>query len=820
MTQRVSATEIFIGRDNVLQQLETEFKELMENSHGCIILISGEAGVGKTTVVNRFLNTLLPVQGLKQVDDKPQFCILQATCNDITASGNPYAPFAELFNGFQYVETIGFKETLRDWAQGLGPKLLEGIVPYLGPFLAGIAEKQFMKGVKDKHATVMIASGQTYQFLQLLERASKISPLVLFIDDLHWVDGPSLNLIFALAQRISEMPILLIGAYRPHDIPERPGDPLHPLSKVLLEMQRYSPYKEISLEPFSLDEVKSFLVKCLPNNRLPSSFAVTLHNETSGNPFFLDQVLRLLIESGDIFLDSNNQWSIKPPNTIPIPQKVSAVVQARIENLDSDSYITLRYASVLGEQFRSSILSEIMEKPHLDILRTLRTLENHHNLVRQTSEAVQSALQPNWEFNHTFVHQTLYDSLTNDERVELHPLAIDALELHFPTMRRDLASELAYHCEAAKRYKDAVGHRLIAAQRVHRARGFSEQVRHCTKGIAAIKHLRPSRIVIEEEIIFYSGLADAYRRFMNLQKVEDVACELLDLAKQYNDPVAEIEGNLRMLQVAVLRGDKNGTHRYSSQAWRVAQQSTVTHHLVPVIGFFQHGYCVSDVHRFIPEQLKQFLERAINICRNEKMFSVLSRALMSRGIVAFLEDEYDHALSLFTEAIKVVGFTDSSERQITTYYPFYAHYFTPSTLLDDCFEYIGRIHRQRREWEQAIREFERVYERKEAEKNLPGMAGLLNVIAETQLQAGNREGAEQSFEKSWTIAQQTDSSELKAMVLSTGISVAIEMENDVDTKIRLQMFEEVTGDNNDVEWIRYKKQMTRETLNRWGGLIK
>ena len=818
MVKRVPVSEIFIGRDKIIQQLEDEFHDFLETSCGRIMFVAGEAGIGKTTLVNHFLSTLSSAKELEQFDSKPQFFTLQAKCSDITTSGNPYAPFGDLFDGFQFVETIGFKETLGDWAKDLGPKLLEGIVPYLGPFLAGILEKQFAKGTQKEQTNGNIAAGQTYQFLKLLDQASKISPLILFIDDLHWADEPSINLIFALARRISEMPVLLIGTYRPHDIAEKPDHSPHPLSKVLFQMQRYNLYKEIMLDAFSLEEVQSFLVERFPNNNFPSSLAFTLHNETNGIPFFLDQVLQLLVDSGTIFLDSNDQWTILSLETVPIPRGVLAVLQARIKNLDPDFRLMLSYASVLGEQFRSRVLSEILNEPHLHILRSLRTLENAYNLVRQKVEPLQPNLQPNWEFNHAFVHQALYDSLADEERTEIHSLAVDILEIHFPKARNELASELAYHCEAAWRYEDAIEYRLSAAQRVHRARGFSEQVFHCTKGISAIRRLALPRQKIKEEVIFYSGLADAYRRFMNLQKVENVAHKLLDLAKRNDNSMAKIEGNLRMLQVAVLRDNKDETRLFSTQAWMVAQQSRIPDYLIPVIGFFQHENFVRGVHQFAPAQLKQLLDNAINACQREKLLSVLSRALMTRAIVAFLEDEFDQAQSIFTQAIKTVELANSNERHVFNDFPFYALYFDTNTLLDDCFEHIGRIHQKRGEWEKAIREFERVYRRKEAEKNLPGMAGLLNVIAETQLQAGFHKEAQQSFERSWVIAEQTDSSELKAMVLSTGISIAIAEEDISSLQARLQLFKEISREWN-VGWIWEKRRLAEDILNDYENTV-
>ncbi len=816
MVNKSSTTEIFIGRDDALERLEANFKKLTKEGRGLVVLVAGEAGIGKTTVVNRFLNSLSPFQESKQSSSTPPFCVLQAKCNDITTTGNPYAPFAELLDGLPDAESKRFKEALQDWAQDLGPKVLEGVVPYLGPLLARILERQLPKRDQGRQVDTAIASGQMYQFLQLLGQVSEVSPLILFIDDLHWADESSIGLIFALARRMAEIPILLIGTYRPHDIVGRPGYPAHPLSRVLLEMQRYNLCEEILLEQFTLDEVKSFLDRRYPNNRFSSSLVKILNDKTGGIPFFLDQVVRLLTDEGNIFLDTDNRWAARPLDTIPLPESALAVVQARVNNLDAASGDLLRYASIMGERFRSRVLAKIFEQNHLSVLRTLRILENDHNLVSQRTKTAQSSLRSNWEFRHAFVRQALYDSLAADERAEVHSLAVDALGSSFSDVRDDLAGELAHHCEAAGRYEEAIQYRIVAARRANRARSWLEQGMHCVQGISDVKRLEPRQARFKDEINFLSGLTDTYRRTMELDKEEKVGNELLQLARQYDDPVAEIEGCSALLYNTIRQEDGDSIRKYFTQAWSAAHQSDLIHHLARAVISVQAMNSVRTVYKFIPKQLKQRLDEAIDVFREGKAFSFLSLALQIRGVVAILENEDDQALSFFTEAIKVAELIEDIDERFSKDYPFSENYFTPVEAISYSSEYIARIYRRHGDWHQAIREFKQVYKRKEAVKNLPGMAGLLNVIAETQLLAGTIEEAEQSIEQSWIIGQQTDVVELKAMVLSTGISIALELENDADAETRLQLFEDVTRDWG-VEWTWHKSQITRGILRMRAG---
>ena len=188
------------------------------------------------------------------------------------------------------------------------------------------------------------------------------------------------------------------------------------------------------------------------------------------------------------------------------------------------------------------------------------------------------------------------------------------------------------------------------------------------------------------------------------------------------------------------------------------------------------------------------------------------RSLQYRGTIAFADEEGELALYLFREAIETSKHIGERDMKLAEDYPFTMSDDEPRRFVPSCFEYIGRIHRWHGEWEQAIEEFNRVYEYKETHKNLDGMSGLFNVIAETQLIAGLKEDADRSFEQGWTIAQQSESPELKAMVLSTGITIAIEQDDDIKAQKRLTWFEEVTH-NSDVRWIWHTKQITHGIMH-------
>jgi len=802
MASHLPKIEVFVGRNDVLEQIQAGHWNLM-NGHGQVLFVAGEAGIGKTTVVNHFLDSLLSTLESPANHADTRILVLRAKCSPLSASSSPYSPFAELLDGLPTMGHGKVKERIGEWVRHLGPKLLEGVVPYLGPLLAEILQKQM--GVHEQRLATTPVPSQTYQFLQLLEGLSTAFPLILFIDDLHWADEASINLLFAIARRIADWRILLIGTYRPHDIAERPGYPAHPFTRVLLEMRRYGLCNEILLEQFTFDEAETYLDSHFPNNRFTAGMKATLYRETSGNPFFIDQVVRLLVEQGIIFFDTDHLWSAKSLDTIPIPKGVQAIIEARFQNLDDRSRLLLSYASVLGEQFRSRILAEILGEGHLDTLRTLRLLERDHHLVRQRIEPERSEVRPNWEFKHAFVHDKLYSMLAVDELRELHNSVATAIESQFAESKWDLAAELAYHYEIAKRYEKAAACRVIAAQRANGTQSYTEQAVHCEKGIADVEQLAPNQVNLRDAVLLLSGLCHACRRLMYFDKEEQIAFRLLQVADESGDVLAGVESHWALAHLNAMRADKEGVRTHVEKAWNIARESNAAHHLVRVASLVEYGF------KCVPE-LDEHLDETITFCRQRDAPALLAKAIECRGILAFLDGENEQALSLFREAVAIAQHVEESDKQLFADYPFAGSLYSPHWFVSNCFEYIGRIHRHRGEWHDAVANFRQVYEHKESVKNLPGMAGLLNVIAETQLLAGEKEIADRSFQQSWHIAQQCESLELKAMILSTGISIGLELNNLAQVKQRLELFEDAIR-HWDSRWTWHVVQMTRGILS-------
>jgi predicted ATPase len=166
MAKDSTLEEVFVGRNRVLEQLKVNFNNPMER-RARVVFVVGEAGIGKTIVVNHFLSELLPHPKSEGSQSKPLIFILRASCES-GWSGNPYAPFAKLLEGLSKAGQKILENRLKYWARELAPAVIEGVIPFPGPVLAKALKIQLSR--QGKRHGVSIPYSQSYQFLQLFEQ--------------------------------------------------------------------------------------------------------------------------------------------------------------------------------------------------------------------------------------------------------------------------------------------------------------------------------------------------------------------------------------------------------------------------------------------------------------------------------------------------------------------------------------------------------------------------------------------------------------------------------------------------------------------------
>ncbi len=386
-----------IGRETELQLLAGANKRIAGDQVREVLLISGEAGVGKTALVAE----------AARAASGDGACVLFGHCEEDLAT--PYQLFAEALN--HYV-THAAEDRLLALVEEQGADLVR-LVPALSRRLPELPDSKATDA--DTERFLLFAA-----VVRLLARASEDQPVVLVLEDLQWADRGSLLLLRHLIAAEQVIRVLVIATYRDSELSRT-----HPLVETLAALHRQSGVSRIEMT--GLDDLGVLsLMEAAAGQAMDDAgvaLAHAVHNETDGNPFFVSEVLRHLSETGAIYQDTAGRWTAQgPPEQIALPESVRVVIGARVGRLGPAAEHMLSMAAVIGRDFDLEVLGRatgLTEEEMLDILDAAAGAA----LVRELSNAAGRYI-----FAHALIQHTLYEDLGPTRRAHAHRHVAEALE--------------------------------------------------------------------------------------------------------------------------------------------------------------------------------------------------------------------------------------------------------------------------------------------------------------------------------------------------------------------------------------------------------
>jgi adenylate cyclase len=529
---------VFVGRQRELDKMDRFLDDALRG-RGRMVFVTGEPGSGKTALIGEFARRAMAAHR--------DLVVAGGTCNAHSGIGDPYLPFLEILQLLTGdVETprsggaLTQEQARRLWATwpAAAQALVELGPDLLGRFVSGAAllarvrayvpwprrtawRDRLVELVERKAAGPNAAAAQQEglfeQITHVFQSLSCRQPLVLVLDDLQWADGGSISLLFHLGRRLAGSRILVVGAYRPGELPLIPqdhqdpkgfGKPLgsgvgshgrHPLASVVHEFQRVLGDIQVDLDRAGGRLFVEALLDSQPNC-LGTVFRDTLTRHTDGNPLFTVELLQGLQERGDLVQDEAGRWVEGPElDWGRLPARVEAVIAERIGRLPSGCRDILAVASVQGQVFSAEVVARVRGIDAEDVIHCLSgPLSQQYRLV--CAEGVER-LGPErqrlsrYRFRHSIFRNYLYTSLDEVERVHLHEAVGNVLETLWKQSGADsgamatLAPQLARHFEVAGLTTRAVSYLLQAGQRAVRLCADEEAIAYFDRGLALLETL-------------------------------------------------------------------------------------------------------------------------------------------------------------------------------------------------------------------------------------------------------------------------------------------------------------------------------------------
>ncbi len=460
----------FVGRELEMKRLEGHFENMLGGG-GKLVFLTGEAGMGKSSLAERFINSIHPRH--------PELRVATGRSVEQYGPGESYLPFLDALSGLlrEHGNQIGnhLRRQAPTWCLQLPAFNSEAEMSALRSETAGATKQRMLREIGDA-----------------LGALSLDAPLLLLLEDLQWADRPTIDLLGHLCYRVETQRVLVLATVRPEDI----QIPHHTLKNCIADMKARQSCDEIVLDALTDDEVCILLCRRFEPNQFPDEFASLIWKRTDGNPLFTVSLLDFLACSGDIVHDGVS-WNIaSPPAQMvqKIPDSVRAMIRQKSEVLEPDARLALQYASIEGEEFLSSVVARLLDTELLRVEEGLVSLAQNHRLLRVLGEEElpDGTLVTRYAFAHALYQNVFYEEIVAARRTQLHAIAGEQLLKHYGELASRIAGQLAMHFERGRNWVRAIEFLMIAAANARNMYANSQAEEHYTHALEVSARLAES----------------------------------------------------------------------------------------------------------------------------------------------------------------------------------------------------------------------------------------------------------------------------------------------------------------------------------------
>ncbi|MCH8816638.1 MAG: protein kinase [Chloroflexi bacterium] len=445
---------VFVGRQAEMDQLKAALEDVL-GGRGRLVMLVGEPGIGKT----RISEELATYAGLRGAQ------VLWGRCYE-TGGQPPYWPWVQAIRS--YVREADPEELRRQ--MGSSASIVAEIVTDLKERLPDL---QPPPQLDDPDSTRFRLFDGIASFLKT---AGQTRPLVIVLDDLHWADQPSLTFLEFMARELGQSRVLLLCTYRDMELNRR-----HPLSVTLGDLARERLYERVLLRGLSEHDVARF-IEIAAGFSAPAELSATVHRHTEGNPLFVTEVVRELVQSGEL---AENRASGESTWSVRIPEGVREVIGRRLDRLSDRANEILITAAVIGRDFHLDAVKELAEDTSEGQLLDVLDEALDAKIIEELTDAVD-----HYQFTHALMQETLTGELSITRRVRLHARIAETLERLHGDEAEENAAELAYHfgeAEAVLGTEKLVRYSVVAGSKAFDSAGFEDARHHYQIAYAVIK---------------------------------------------------------------------------------------------------------------------------------------------------------------------------------------------------------------------------------------------------------------------------------------------------------------------------------------------
>ena len=701
-------TDVFLGRDAELEQLRALVVAFLNDRYGRLVEIQGEAGMGKSRLVSEMLSAVM----------SEQVTIWQGRALPYT-QGVGYGIFRSLLQDAVRARPSPRIGSLDEaWEAHVSPALRPFLRQVLGLALTPEEQAIMHRLEPERVKQLTIVALREWLLNQARQR-----PAILILDDFHWADDLSRDMLRALVNLVYEAPVFLCVVTRPQ--PEAPLDlPVPPVDESLIAPLHLS----LELKPLSPEHSRALLAHLVSLDNMPEALIDTILTRAEGNPFYIEEFVHMLIEKEVLALE-DGQWQVISEvalQRLEVPTTLRGLMMARVDRLPQDLQDVLRSAAVIGMQFSARLLEEVEHRlrgpirvtPLLERLKDL-------GLLVERAEAGEEA----YAFRHIVTQETVYHSLLRSQRPELHRTVAGCIESLYAADLSSQVEALALHYHRARVRDRAMYYALLAGSRARERFANREAIEYYSRALQLSQHLS-------------NCAADRWQAAVGLGQVEQHIGEYEEADACYQAALEEWKGALpearaqvmlRLGQVWEKRGDMQEAEGWLHQG--LDQLKDISVPLPELCARFYSELGWLSLRRGALTAAQEWLEQGLVLVSDSEHYDVLSSIFNRLGLVYYGRSEWDRAATCVESALELrerLGDLVSYARSLNN---------------------LGILKWTSGSWDGALADFERAAEMHERIGEVEGLALACTNLGVLYTDRGEWAKAEENLCHSFVIAQ-------------------------------------------------------------------
>lgn len=465
---------LVVGRETEIQRLERHLAQAHSGARQ-IAFVTGGAGIGKTTLLETFLDSLRGRPGLMTP------WIGRGACVEQHGPREAYMPV---------LDALGRLARRQDGAKLI--ELLRRVAPtWLAqmPWLVGDDARASLQSEPAAKPDRMLR-----EFAALIEALTNEVTVVLVLEDLHWSDPSTVDLLSVLGQRQEPAHLLVIGTYRPAEVAIHD----HPLGSAVRTLRARRQSSEIPVHELSVENVRRYLEERFPDAPFPLALAPVLHQHTDGNPLFMVAVVEHMLSRG-LILETGPGWALSVPlerADLGIPDGIAQMIEAQIEGLAPADRELLEVASASGIELTIPAIASVMDCDTATVETRCEALARARRPLRVagSSEWPDGSVTRCYTFTHELYRQVVYGAVPDRRRMRLHQRLGEALETAYGERALEIAPALAVHFERSRDRLRAIPYLTIAGARARQRFANREALTYLEAALAAVAQLPDDKI--------------------------------------------------------------------------------------------------------------------------------------------------------------------------------------------------------------------------------------------------------------------------------------------------------------------------------------